>query len=258
MPRFVAQRHEWPRSVAIRRAAQRLAAAVPAGDNPASTIQQEDGAPRRVRTSHDDDEAAGLLPPDAAGGKAKKGKKGEKGEEAKEAAKAGARAAAEMWHVVPKVVLRVGALRPRAGRLTVVVGPTGCGKTSLLRSLINAQELRSGRVAVGGSIAYVQQDAWLLNATLRDNVTFHKPRPQPGGAAEAEAEAEALYHAAVDATQLRGDLPQLRDGDRTERPSRRARTPLPFLTRPRTLRPAARRPPAAPAPPPRGGGAAPR
>lgn len=30
----------------------------------------------------------------------------------------------------------------------------------------------SGNVVFGGSVAYVPQSAWIMNATLRDNITF--------------------------------------------------------------------------------------
>jgi ABC-type multidrug transport system fused ATPase/permease subunit len=59
--------------------------------------------------------------------------------------------------------------------LSVIVGPTGAGKTSLVMALLG--ELKC---VMGGSnvksrfteIAYVPQQVWLMNATVRDNILF--------------------------------------------------------------------------------------
>eukprot|EP00662_Eupelagonemidae_sp_cell21_P030686 gene30686-65347_t len=48
------------------------------------------------------------------------------------------------------------------------------------------------------------QDAWLMNATVRDNVAFFRPRD------------DALYHLAVEVCQLGPDLDEFPDGDATE------------------------------------------
>lgn len=46
-----------------------------------------------------------------------------------------------------------------------VVGRVGSGKTSLVQALLGEMERESGRVAVGGSLAYAAQQAWIVNAT---------------------------------------------------------------------------------------------
>ncbi|KAJ2779675.1 Transporter of the ATP-binding cassette (ABC), partial [Coemansia javaensis] len=72
------------------------------------------------------------------------------------------------------------------GRLTVVGGPTGSGKSSLLAALVGEMALLRGRVLVPTSagadgavvvddIAYVAQEAWLRNATVRDNILLGEP-----------------------------------------------------------------------------------
>ncbi|KAF9981243.1 hypothetical protein BGZ75_007515 [Mortierella antarctica] len=62
--------------------------------------------------------------------------------------------------------------------LTAVVGRVGQGKTSLLSAMIGEMYKRSGSVKTFGSIAYVPQQAWIINATLRDNIIFGKPFDQ--------------------------------------------------------------------------------
>ncbi|CAJ0837317.1 5765_t:CDS:10 [Entrophospora sp. SA101] len=75
--------------------------------------------------------------------------------------------------------------------LSIICGPTGCGKTSLLMALLCEMECLNGYVflprksnsqlsknIVGGApsgVAYVAQTAWLQNATIRDNILFGLP-----------------------------------------------------------------------------------
>ena len=65
-------------------------------------------------------------------------------------------------------------------------------------------QLARGRLSVAGSIAYVSQQPWILNATVRENVIFG-------------LEIDPVrYDAAIDACALRFDLTQLPAGDCTE------------------------------------------
>ena len=38
--------------------------------------------------------------------------------------------------------------------------------------IFSQMKLRCGSVAVQGSVAYVQQQAWIMNTTLQDNIVF--------------------------------------------------------------------------------------
>lgn len=62
----------------------------------------------------------------------------------------------------------------------------------------------SGRVNTIGSIAYVSQQAWIQNATLRDNITFGKEFNK------------ALYERIIEACALKPDFDMLPAGDQTE------------------------------------------
>jgi ABC-type multidrug transport system fused ATPase/permease subunit len=90
------------------------------------------------------------------------------------------------------------------GELVAVVGRVGAGKSSLVSALLGEMERASGRVAVGGALAYAAQQAWIVNATLRDNVTFGAPYD------------EARWTAAVEACALAADLAVLPAGAETE------------------------------------------
>ncbi|VDK42673.1 unnamed protein product [Taenia asiatica] len=61
------------------------------------------------------------------------------------------------------------------GQSTSIVGRVGCGKSSLLNALLGNMELVSGRINIKGRLALVSQQAWIFNATLRDNILFHRP-----------------------------------------------------------------------------------
>ncbi|GES62198.1 ABC multidrug transporter [Aspergillus terreus] len=87
--------------------------------------------------------------------------------------------------------------------LNVVTGPTGCGKTSLLLSLLGETVLESGLATCPRDVAYVPQAPWLQNDTIRNNITFYS------------AFDEARYDAVVEASGLAQDLRQLPAGDLT-------------------------------------------
>lgn len=56
---------------------------------------------------------------------------------------------------------------------TMLAGPVGCGKSSLLRGILGEIRLSGGTVRVedvGTSIAYCDQTAWLRNISIRDNI----------------------------------------------------------------------------------------
>ncbi|KAJ3359292.1 hypothetical protein GGF32_009501 [Allomyces javanicus] len=59
------------------------------------------------------------------------------------------------------------------GKLTVVLGATGSGKTMLLHALLGELVLERGQVFMPRTrIAYVPQQSWLLNGTVKSNVLF--------------------------------------------------------------------------------------
>ena len=68
------------------------------------------------------------------------------------------------------------------GSLTAVVGIVGSGKSSLISAILGEMELVSGEVALEGSVAYVAQQAWIRNETVRDNILFQSRYNQRNGA----------------------------------------------------------------------------
>uniref|UniRef100_A0A665WWK1 ATP-binding cassette, sub-family C (CFTR/MRP), member 3 n=1 Tax=Echeneis naucrates TaxID=173247 RepID=A0A665WWK1_ECHNA len=95
-------------------------------------------------------------------------------------------------------------LMVRQGSLLAVVGHVGCGKSSLISALLGETEKLEGEVSIRGSVAYVPQQAWIQNATLRDNILFGKPYN------------EQKYRCVLEACALTPDLEVLPGGDMTE------------------------------------------
>lgn len=76
----------------------------------------------------------------------------------------------------PSVALHAAALEIAAGESIAIVGPVGAGKSTLLRVLGGLQQPTTGAVmqlgAARARLAYVPQEAFTLNATLRANIEF--------------------------------------------------------------------------------------
>ncbi len=79
-------------------------------------------------------------------------------------------------------------LTVRPGQRVAIVGPTGCGKTTLINLLMRFYELNSGKIQVDGhpidqvtreslrqNYGMVLQETWLKHATVRENLTMGKP-----------------------------------------------------------------------------------
>ena len=88
------------------------------------------------------------------------------------------------------------------GQRVAIVGPTGCGKTTLINLLMRFYEVNSGSIQVDGNdirsisrhslrSAYgmVLQETWLKSASIRENIAYGKP----------DASEEEIIQAAKDA-----------------------------------------------------------
>ncbi|XP_023932340.1 canalicular multispecific organic anion transporter 2 [Lingula anatina] len=90
------------------------------------------------------------------------------------------------------------------GSLVAVVGQVGSGKSSLLSALLGDMECISGEINVKGSVAYVPQQAWIQNKTIKENIMFGKQWNQ------------SFYRKCVRTCALDPDLKILPAGDQTE------------------------------------------
>lgn len=62
----------------------------------------------------------------------------------------------------------------RRGEFIAIVGAVGSGKTALIRSLLGNMNI-SGSVQMNTSVGFVEQEPWIQNMTLRDNILFGSP-----------------------------------------------------------------------------------
>ncbi|XP_060600262.1 ATP-binding cassette sub-family C member 5-like, partial [Ruditapes philippinarum] len=90
------------------------------------------------------------------------------------------------------------------GKLIGICGSVGCGKSSLLSAVLGRMIHVSGKVAVQGTLAYVTQQAWVMNTTVRENILFGEPYDPD------------RYHAVVESCALLQDFSDFVDGDQTE------------------------------------------
>ncbi|XP_065812757.1 ATP-binding cassette sub-family C member 8 isoform X3 [Labrus bergylta] len=117
------------------------------------------------------------------------------------------------------------------GKMTMIVGQVGCGKSSLLLAALGEMQRVSGTVSWNslpnlesegdesptdrdtegdgdirkrGAVAYASQKPWLLNATMVENITFEMPMIKP------------RYKAVIDACSLQPDIDILPEGDQTQ------------------------------------------
>ena len=53
-----------------------------------------------------------------------------------------------------------------------IMGKVGCGKSSILASILSEMPFCSGSVLKKGSIAYVEQEAVVFTTTIKENILF--------------------------------------------------------------------------------------
>uniref|UniRef100_A0A673LTC3 Canalicular multispecific organic anion transporter 1-like n=1 Tax=Sinocyclocheilus rhinocerous TaxID=307959 RepID=A0A673LTC3_9TELE len=102
------------------------------------------------------------------------------------------------------IILFSVSLDIKPGRLVAVVGAVGSGKTSLISALLGELHSLKGRINIKGSVAFVPQQAWIQNATLKDNVLFGSDVN------------EERYRSVVEGCALGPDLDLLPGRDQTE------------------------------------------
>ena len=91
-------------------------------------------------------------------------------------------------YVPEKPLIRNLNISAASGQRVAIVGPTGCGKTTLINLLMRFYEPQSGRVTVDGKdicsvtraslrrqYGMVLQDTWLMNGTVRENIVLGAP-----------------------------------------------------------------------------------
>ena len=94
----------------------------------------------------------------------------------------------EFSYVPEKPLIRDFNLEVKAGQRVAIVGPTGCGKTTMINLLMRFYDINSGSIKVEGTdireatrhslrkqYGMVLQDTWLRAGTIKENITMGKP-----------------------------------------------------------------------------------
>ncbi|KAL7941549.1 P-loop containing nucleoside triphosphate hydrolase protein [Trichoderma barbatum] len=106
-----------------------------------------------------------------------------------------------------KPILSNIALDIPARSLTIIIGPTACGKSTLLKVLLGETPFHSGRLLMGPAtrgVGYCDQTPFLTNASVRDNILGYASFDQ------------VRYNEVLEATMLLPDLATFPQGDLTK------------------------------------------
>ncbi|KAE8421986.1 hypothetical protein BDV36DRAFT_291799 [Aspergillus pseudocaelatus] len=92
------------------------------------------------------------------------------------------------------------------GSLTILLGPIGCGKTTLLKAILGELPCSSGNIYISSKkMSFCSQLAWLLNTSIKDSIC---------GLSNAEFD-NTWYETVIEACALSEDIRQWPEGDRT-------------------------------------------
>ena len=91
-------------------------------------------------------------------------------------------------YVPEKKLIQNFTLQVKPGQRVAIVGPTGCGKTTVINLLMRFYDVNSGSIKVDGTdirditrgslrtnYGMVLQETWLRSGTIRDNICMGKP-----------------------------------------------------------------------------------
>jgi ATP-binding cassette subfamily C (CFTR/MRP) protein 1 len=104
----------------------------------------------------------------------------------------------------PKKILLDVSIKFAPGSFSVVIGKIGSGKSSLLLGMMNELVTMKGSIKKHGKIAYIPQEAFMMNCTIRENILCGEPWDA------------VWYNEVLDICQLRHDLEVLTGHDMTE------------------------------------------
>lgn len=109
------------------------------------------------------------------------------------------------WETEKEALLSSINLSIPQGKLTMIVGPVGCGKTILLKALLGEVPALSGTIKLfAGDVSYCDQSPFHMNGTVRDSITAFSEYD------------DRWYNTILEACALDEDLRQMPLGDQTQ------------------------------------------
>jgi ATP-binding cassette subfamily B protein len=108
-------------------------------------------------------------------------------------------------YVPEKPLIQHFNLKVKEGQKIAIVGPTGCGKTTLINLLMRFYDVNEGSINLRGqdirdmsreqlrnNVAMVLQDTWLRHGTVKENIALNSPDATDADIEEAARKAHAL------------------------------------------------------------------
>ncbi len=108
-------------------------------------------------------------------------------------------------YVPEKPLIQHFNLKVKEGQKIAIVGPTGCGKTTLINLLMRFYDVNEGSIKLRGrdirdmsreqlrnNVAMVLQDTWLRHGTVKENIALNSPEATDAEIEEAARKAHAL------------------------------------------------------------------
>ncbi len=109
------------------------------------------------------------------------------------------------WDLEDEALLSSIQMKIPQGKLTMIVGPVGCGKTTLLKALLGEVPALSGTIKLfSGDVSYCDQSPFHMNGTIRNSITAFSEYD------------ERWYNTILEACALDEDLRQMPLGDQTQ------------------------------------------
>ncbi len=106
-------------------------------------------------------------------------------------------------YVPEKPLIRNFSMKAHAGQRIAIVGPTGCGKSTIINLLLRFYEVERGSITLDGKptaeltrgslrsqFGMVLQETWIFTGTVAENIAYGKPE---ASREEIEAAAKAAY-----------------------------------------------------------------
>ncbi|KAL9616745.1 MAG: hypothetical protein Q9160_008402 [Pyrenula sp. 1 TL-2023] len=107
------------------------------------------------------------------------------------------------WSSDKSIVHDIG-MKIKHGSLCMIIGPTGCGKSTLIKGLLGETRTSAGFVYLDtNSIAFADQEPWTINSTIKAGICGESLHD------------ETFYQEVIDCCSLREDLNSMPKGDMT-------------------------------------------
>ena len=105
-----------------------------------------------------------------------------------------------------RIIIKDFSAKVKDGQKIAIVGPTGAGKTTIVKLLMRFYDLNSGKITIDGydikefkkgtirrKFGMVLQDTWLFSGSIKDNIKYGRPDASDNDVIEA-AKAAHIHH----------------------------------------------------------------